>query len=582
MAKVLSIEIGSAAIHMCEVDYKAKNPRVYKHVTIRTPEGMLKDDVIETDESFVSTIKEALAANKIHVKQIVFTMGSTKIASREVTIPYVKENRIADVIRSNASDYFPVDLDQYELAHSVVGVTENDKGVRQYKLQVLAAPKTIINSYQALAAALGGTVIALDYSGNSLYQMVHAHCDTGVKLVAKIDENSTLVTVLKDQAIVLQRNVSYGVMDAVAVMMNAAALNTPSYEEAVRILCEKNCMQTDFLIQDDQEDGVINLDINLADGEIPATLQEEVGASLNYLISGISRVVDYYNSRNGDAPIEKIYLTGIGGDFQGLDQLLYGAVDIRVTPLKESDGFRLEKDFKADSFGPYITCIGAAIKPLGFIGEKNEKKKLEVVPDKGEMKRVSILVLTGGILIAAALAAVSLLRFQSLTDKNKQLQQRIQELEPIKTVYAAYLQQKYTFDKITYFYNSTVVANENLVAFIEEMEVKMPKTLNVISMTSSTENVNLSVTVQDKKEVAMVIRQFRTFESIDGDGIVISGLNDTGAVMNGQTLETEGQVSFSITLPYKWAGIWQQQAVQEQPAGDSPTETQQTETEEGL
>ena len=80
----------------------------------------------------------------------------------------------------------------------------------------------------------------------------------------------------------------------------------------------------------------------------------------------------------------------------------------------------------------------------------------------------------------------------------------------------------------------------------------------------------------------MVIRQFRTFESIDGDGIVISGLNDTGAVMNGQTLETEGQVSFSITLPYKWAGIWQQQAVQEQPAGDSPTETQQTETEEGL
>ena len=127
MAKVLSIEIGSAAIHMCEVDYKAKNPRVYKHVTIRTPEGMLKDDVIETDESFVSTIKEALAANKIHVKQIVFTMGSTKIASREVTIPYVKENRIADVIRSNASDYFPVDLDQYELAHSVVGVTENDR-----------------------------------------------------------------------------------------------------------------------------------------------------------------------------------------------------------------------------------------------------------------------------------------------------------------------------------------------------------------------------------------------------------------------------------------------------------------------
>lgn len=582
MAKVLSIEIGNSAIRMCEADYKAKSPRVYKHVMIRTPEGMVKDDIIVAEEPFVAVMKEALSANKIRTKQMVFTMGSTKIASREVTIPYVKENKIGDVIRSNASDYFPVDLDQYELAYSVVGVTENDKGVKQYKVQVLAAPKTIINGYQALAAALGGTVAALDYSGNSLYQMVRTHCDTGVKLVAKIDENATLVTVLRDQAIVLQRNVSYGVTDAVTVLMNSAALNMPSYEEAIRILCEKNCMQSDFLMRENQEEEMINLDADFADGEIPAALQKEVGASLNYLISGISRVVDYYNSRNSETPVEKIYLTGIGGDFQGLDQLLYATVDIRVAPLKELEGFRLEKDFKTDSFSPYITCIGAAMKPLGFIGENKEKKKMEVVPEKGEIKGIAILVFVGGIVIAVALAATSLLRYQSLTNRKKELQQRIQELEPIKNVYAAYLQQKYTFDKLTYFYNTTVVANENLVAFIEEMEVKMPKTLNVVSMTSSTENVTLSVTVQDKKEAAMVVRQFRTFESIDGNGIVISGLNDTGAVMNGQTLETEGQVSFSITLPYKWAGIWQQQAAETSPADSAQEETADTETEEGL
>lgn len=265
-----------------------------------------------------------------------------------------------------------------------------------------------------------------------------------------------------------------------------------------------------------------------------------------------------------------------------MDQLLYATVDIRVAPLKELEGFRLEKDFKTDSFSPYITCIGAAMKPLGFIGENKEKKKMEVVPEKGEIKGIAILVFVGGIVIAVALAATSLLRYQSLTNRKKELQQRIQELEPIKNVYAAYLQQKYTFDKLTYFYNTTVVANENLVAFIEEMEVKMPKTLNVVSMTSSTENVTLSVTVQDKKEAAMVVRQFRTFESIDGNGIVISGLNDTGAVMNGQTLETEGQVSFSITLPYKWAGIWQQQAAETSPADSAQEETADTETEEGL
>lgn len=88
---------------------------------------MINDGILNFNETFVADLREALAEYKMKSKQVVFTLTSTKIASREVTIPFVKENRIMDVVNANASDYFPVDLSQYQLAYSMLGVTRNPK-----------------------------------------------------------------------------------------------------------------------------------------------------------------------------------------------------------------------------------------------------------------------------------------------------------------------------------------------------------------------------------------------------------------------------------------------------------------------
>ena len=196
MARVLSVEIGTSLIRFCEVDYKVKSPKVYKWATVKLPEGAVLDDTVVVTDELVASIKEALRENHIRVKKMVFTMNSTKIATREVTIPYIKENKVEEYVHTNASDFFPVDLELYELGLSIIGVAENDKGIKQYKVHVFAAPKAIIAGYMSLAATLGGSVEALDYSGNSIYQMIKNHCDTDVQMVIKIDEKSSIITVL--------------------------------------------------------------------------------------------------------------------------------------------------------------------------------------------------------------------------------------------------------------------------------------------------------------------------------------------------------------------------------------------------
>lgn len=519
MAKVLGIEIGASKIRICEADYKAKNPKVYQSISIKTPEGVVNDGEIFLNDQLITVMRDALQIHKIRTKQIVFSMNSTKIASREIVIPFVKENKIGDLIRANASDYFPVDLEQYELGHTILATMENEKGDKQYKVLVLAAPKMMIEGYYQLANAMGCSVAAMDYSGNSIYQAVRNHCGTGVEMVIKVDENSTLITILDNQAISMQRTVAYGVEDAVFTVMNIAALGRQDYDGAVALMREQN------------------------------VLQEEIEQSLSYLVGGISRVVDYY-SRSGGAPIEKAYLTGMGEDFLGLAELISKNIDVVLSPLTEMAGLQLDKYFKDASFGEYITCIGAAIAPIGFVGEKESKKgNMDVLPKSQDMDKLAILVMAGGILIAAVLILTSTLSLQSAQKENKRLKTRIEELRPAQLIHEQYLQQKYTYDKLNYFYNSTITPNEELVEFIEEMEEKMPSSLNVQSFSANLEGVTMSLTVRDKSEAAKLIQQFRSFDSVGS--IAVSSIADAGAVMTGEPLEEEPKVSFSITVSYK-------------------------------
>lgn len=542
MPKILGIEIGNSRIRICEEDYKTKNPKVYNTISLQTPQGVVNDGVLDVNEELVSVIKSALAENKIKTKQIIFTLNSTKIASREIVIPFVKENKIKSLIEANASDYFPVDLQQYEIGYTVTGTVESDNGTKQYKAVVYVAPLTIIEGYFQLAHALGCSIVALDYSGNSIYQIIRRQCDMGVQMVVKIDESATMVTILQDQQIALQRTVSYGAEDAAFAVMEMAEYNKPDYVEAVRILREKNCMDNDTVSQ-----------------------------SLSFLVSGISRVVDYYTRNNG-APIEKAYVSGFGGNFQGLADMISKVLELPLEPLYEIKGTQLDKYFGGEYFGQYLTCIGAAIAPIGFMGQKDkDKKSMDLLPGADDMFKVAILFVVACGVGAIALFVISFMHYRTANLENARLKNRIEELAEAEVVYQEYLQERYNYEKLVYYMASTVTFNEKLVDFIEEMEQKMPSTLNVQSFTASLDGVAMSVSVADKKEAAKMIQQFRSFESVAS--VEVTSMTDSGAVMDGEPMEQEPKVSFSISVMYRGSGQENEAPAAPDPAADTSDTT---------
>ena len=126
--KVLSIEIGQQVTKAVVIDFLKKNPHVYNAFSFDTPEGVMEDGYVKDKDRMAQLLREQMKDNGVKEKEVVFSIASSKIASREVTVPYVPEKNLDNLINATAQDYFPVNMEEYTLPYNVLEtVKEKDK-----------------------------------------------------------------------------------------------------------------------------------------------------------------------------------------------------------------------------------------------------------------------------------------------------------------------------------------------------------------------------------------------------------------------------------------------------------------------
>lgn len=539
--RVLSIEIGNSFTKICEIDYKVKKPKVYKVLTVETPAGVVVDGMLQPTQEYADHLVNALGTNGIHTKRVIFTISSTRVASREVQIPNVKANKIEALVKTNANDYFPVDLTQYEIGHYLAGgLTEEGK----LRVMALAVPKALLNSYYQLAQMCGWEVECFDYSSNSLYQILRDEKTETVTMMIKIDENSTIVTVLSAGKVLLQRTVAYGVQDAIETMIASGAYAVSDPMSAVERFQKKTCLNRVLHPGDKlwEENAGRWEDEDAGNVEVTAARQK-ITSSLEPLIVGVSRVIDFYDSRNSDTPIERTYVTGLGGSFSGMSKLFTNCLERKVHTLSEMDDkIGMSKAIRSTRPAAYISCLGAVLAPVGLIDKSTQKAKGLTVVSGTNYTFVSVAVLVLGVILSIAMAVTSLTRYFGTVAENVALQARVEELQPAQTVYNEYLSAAAQYDKYKYLYEYTENPNENLVEFINELEQILPSSFWTNSFSSDMEGISMSVTVEGKAAAARTILNIRNMESIED--VQISNITDT------QNELGESAVTFSITGTY--------------------------------
>ena len=564
ISKVVSIEISDLRTRVCYIGYGKKNPVVYKSFTFDNPEMTVEDGFILERGLYGTELTDRLEEAGIKCKDVVFSLTSNKIISREVTIPDMKPELVQELIENERAEYFPMDTTEYMLTYMVL---EKLKETKEQRILVYAVPDIVIKNYEALAAERDLRVVALDYNGNSIYQWLRQKTHDPMEMYLQVNEKNTMFTILENGLLALQRNMNFGTYVFTSNLMEEGYYGKP--EEPQPVFNSGSFGSADAFYKDDDDnleekqeapskavetmdDAMVKLMENtllypsftavvdtVPMNEEEAKLHElksRLTDAARPLIGNVERVLEYYHSKNREAEVSKIYLGGTGAHIQGLKELIESEFNgVEVIIVESLPGVKLHKknmDME-NKTSEYIACIGAAYPSLNFhVGDTKKALGVAIV-----FYLLALLVTIGA---SVFLVYNSYSEYQDALAKKESVKAQVEAAKAIEPLYNDYLTAQEAIAAIEEMAASSFQHGENINELLAQLEILLPKETLVHSLMINGETFSMSITVPAKTTAAQLLLQLQEVDYIGS--VNIGSLTET--TEEGATSKT---VSFAIS-----------------------------------
>jgi len=289
----VGLDIGSGLIKMVVIDRSSGEPVLTKVafasvVDDAIVEGEVVDTGIVTD-----TIKGLMATAGVKTKKVATAVGGRDVIIKKVTMDRMKETEAREMIRWEAEQHVPFDMDSVELDFQILD-PEGD-GL-QMTVLLVAAKRQLVETKMALLAEAGleASIIDVDaFALHNAFELNYPDAQQGVVGLVNIGHEITNVNILEEGLPVLTRDIPVGTRRFREDMQRERGI---SAEEADQLLqgFERNELLDPFL----------------------ETRGEELAV-------GIERAAAFLQSASrSSAGLTRLYTTGGGARVPGLNRVL--------------------------------------------------------------------------------------------------------------------------------------------------------------------------------------------------------------------------------------------------------------------
>ncbi len=530
---IVSIYINEAVIELTEVLQKKSELTVLKAVTIKTPENSVADGEIRTDKigAIATAIRTALDLNGIKSTKAAFTINSSRIANKEAILPLVKPNKIAEIIQTNISEYFPISMDKYVVTYTEANEIDTEEG-RKLSVLAFAAPEALVDNYYAVASECKLTVQSVDYIGNSAASLIEKQLDDYVNMVIHMDRVNTIVSVFKNNKLRIQRIIPYGKDNVLEAVM---AKENISYEEADEKVRTKRYIYS-------------TLD------------KDEVTKSLEDMINNVLRVADYFSKRYPSDSIAEVSMAGEAVSLTGIEQLFANELKYKVRIISDLKGVNIDPQsgLTYEDLAGYSFPIGALVDPVDFQSKRQNAK----IAKEGNRKvfRLAFLIV---VFLSVCLVAMALPGYLEAKSNLENVNRKIKNLEGIQDVVDKYYAAKDRYNDADNYYDLSTNNDNALAQFIDDLEEVMPSDVTITGASVSDGSISMSCVTSTKDTVAKFIVELKKLDYVSN--VSVSSLNETK--------NSDGVISntFSLTCNFSYD--------EDSMESDDEEETEETETE---
>ena len=510
--ETINIQVGDRLTEVCRAVKRGREYEIKDYFTYQNPSETVSDGMIMDVERFSGALMDQLRTHGLAgSKQVVFTISSGRIASREVNLPAVKEQQIEQLVKTNSSEYFPVDMSQYTVSYVMLGKVPGDAG--GWHISVKAAPNDLLKSYTQVADKLGLKILAIDTIGNSVYQVLKKLKPQKLSMYLDVSTSRTVCTLLNGSEYILQRVFPYGGDELVVPFLEGSGRGPESYAVAMAEL-ERGGEE---LIRED-------------------VAQEE----LDRFVTSAMRVNDFARSVKS-IDVERVVLLGQCSNLPYFKRILSEKTGIPVEIFGTTDEVKKFTN-SVGAASNYISCLGSLISPVDLLPSTYGTKQ-KAVQSKGFSTSTAFILMIGLIAVGVVLALTSFMGYMNAQTELLEAEAELASLEPAKVAHDEFLVYEANAGNLKVVVDSALNQNQNMRDFLNELEKKLPASVLTMSLTAATDGISLDFTVNTLPEVADVINTFRTFESFDI--ISVSGVSEEVDSVTGQARQ-----HFSLTATY--------------------------------
>lgn len=561
---MISIETGIQWTKVALVDYRKKNPPVHEAFAFRTPEHAVEDGYIRDKDSLARALKEELVRRQIVEKDVVFTLSSSKVVTREVMIPYVKDNKIKGIIDAQSRDYFPMDISGYTISYSKMDVVEDD-GKKQLKLLLVAIPDNLLGNYVSFSQLAGLKVETFDYIGNGCIQLM---CDSFVDnaMIIQLEEQATVISILENKKLAFQRVTPYGYGATISTVVDHPILGIDDEERAFDFLLEHNVIFNKPSMPDNGDPAQQAIDQAQAD-----EAYEDLAESLRYHLRIANTALDYYQNQVKQEFVGNVYLVGDGSRFAGIHKLFAQELPLplqkidfaKIIDLRNQNGVNDKKkagkkehqDYtdpvleessntrqpRAATPVGFLSVIGAAVHPLDA-----KPKEMQAADSKKNDLHTAYVLLAGSLLLSMLLILGSSVRQLIAHSEHRHLTDQLESLAYVQQTYdesSRVQQEEQVYVTID---DATRTKNEYLLPLIEQLEAELPSAIKVTSMQTDDNLITLNMTADRKITVGQMLLNFQNVTLLTDPSI---------PSMSEQTDEESGSSEWTYTVNAYYADV---------------------------
>jgi len=347
VSKTIGLDIGSSAVKMVEIDRSKRGPQLEFVGLAPLPDGAVVEKSVKRADAVGMAISGLHKNSRSRSKNVATSLAGKAVIIKQVTMASMTDVQLEKQIEMEAEPYIPFDIKDVNLDFFIMGDRPEKEGTMEVVL--VAAKRDYMGEYVDLVSSLNLSVAVVDvdpFALEVMYEFCYPNVQEEVVALVNVGATTINVNILKSGASQYTRDLPLG-GDSIT-------------REVMRFF------DVDFERAENIKRGA------LVEGVNPRNLRKIFGRSVDYFVSELQKILDFFSTNVSYDPIQKIFLSGGAAATYGLASTMEADLNI---PVEIVDPFRSLRIDNTVFDTEYLGEVGAGMAVAVGLALRDETDK---------------------------------------------------------------------------------------------------------------------------------------------------------------------------------------------------------------